>query len=177
MNINPWLKAGLLSCAIITTAAFADSEESRYVNKLADGKFSINYEALGEATDLSQTEKVLIVDALRERAGYVEAQGTKGITAKCHLNPVGCKVTMDPTATRIMSQAGAFVVTTAICLVVDAADFEVTAPICEFVLEAVVETTIMPVLTQCARKDQSTAIELDFWLIPPKVKANAYCER
>lgn len=176
MNINSWLKAGLMSCAVISTAAYADSGESRYVNARADGEFSINYQALGEATDLSDTDKALIVHALRERDGYVESLGTKGITAKCHTNPVGCKVTMDPTATRIMSQAGAFVVTTAICLVVDAADGEVTAPICEIVMEVVVESTIMPVLTQCASKDQSTAIELDFWLIPPKVKAEATCE-
>lgn len=170
-------KIVLLAVAVaMQSAANAGDSESKYINPGANGQFSINYQALSDA-ELSHSDKVLITHGLRARTGYVEAQSTKGISAKCHTNPVGCKVTMDPSATKIMSQAGAFVVTNAVCLVVDAADGEVTEPICDLVLEAVVESTIMPVLTQCADKSESTEIKLDFWLIPPKVKANAQCKK
>ncbi len=168
----------LMAASIITTSNVnAGEDESTYINPGVNGQFSINYSALNDAKELSHEDKVLITHSLRARTGYVEAQSTKGISAKCHTGPVGCKVIMDPTATKIMSQAGAFVITNAICLVVDAADGEVTEPICDLVLEAVVESTIMPVLTQCADKGDSTEIELDFWLIPPKVKANAQCQK
>ena len=172
----------MLATGAATTMARDVSAYAKPTPK-GDG-YTIDYDALGEATDLSEAEKFQVARALRRGTGHQEAGLEKiaGLSAKCKIKkflgiPDGadCTVTADPAATKVLVGLGSFALTNAICLVIDVEDGEITEPICDLLLEAVVKSTIEPVLEQCADKGQATNIKLDFQLVPPKLKPSASC--
>ena len=119
-----------------------------------------------------------------EHAADRKVEKIAGLSASCAIKKkafipvaVDCMVAADPAATNVLAGLGTFALTTAICVVVDAVDGEITAPICDVALELVAAATIEPVLDQCADKGQSTSITLDFNLLPPSLDApSASCQ-
>ena len=147
--------------------------------------YTIDYEALDASQDLTQAQKYQVARALRNGEDHIPSglESIAGLSASCKIKkklkviPVGvdCTVTADPAATKVLVTLGTFAVTNAICLVIDVEDGEITEPICDLLLEALVKSTIEPVLEQCADNDQSTSITLGFDLVPPKLDGNAKC--
>jgi hypothetical protein len=180
--------AALVALLTAISGAVGAQDAPPYVHVSPDGKsYSIDYAALGNASELSQTEKYQVARALRNGSGYIEGAlgsiagfgGHCDIHKKLHVIPVGasCTLTADPAATKILSGLGGFALTNAICLVIDVEDGEITEPICDAVLEAIVTTTIEPVINQCADAGQTTKLSFELDILPkPKAKGSASCE-
>lgn len=177
----------LAAVLILGSAAFpAGAQEVTEIARPNEDRtgYRIDYDALATMPGLTQAERYQVARALRISEGHIPSgiEAIAGLSAKCKIDkfvgiPVGvdCTVTADPAATKVLVKLGAFALTNAICLVIDVEDGEITEPICDLLLEAVVSSTIEPVLEQCADRSQSTSIELGFKLIPPKLKADAKC--
>jgi hypothetical protein len=161
-------------------------EAKRFATPNADGSgYTINYEALASAADLSETEKFQVARALRNGEGHIPSANVESIAGfggHCKIKkflgiPDGgdCTLTADPAATILLSKLGTFALTNVICLVVDAEDGEITEPFCDLLLEAIVTSTLEPVIEQCADKGQTTSITVGFTLVKPKIDASAKC--
>lgn len=173
--------------AIVCLAPTSAAQESkRFATPNAEGTaYTINYKALGEADDLTNAEKYQVARALRNGEGHTASAGVESIAGfggSCKIKkflgiPDGgdCTLTADPAATKTLSSLGTFALTNAICLVLDVEDGELTEPFCDLLLEAIVKSTLEPVLDQCADAGQTTELSIDFQLVPPKFKANARC--
>ncbi|AXS39449.1 hypothetical protein D1F64_04550 [Breoghania sp. L-A4] len=171
-------------CAAMTHGSVAQ-DTTKYAIPAEDGSgYKINYQALGDATELSMAEKFQVARALRNGSGHIVSgvESIAGFGGKCKVNKflgipdgVDCTLTADPAATKVMSKLGSFALTNAICLVIDAEDGEVTEPICDGLLEAFVSKTLEPLIETCADQDRTTAITVDFKLVPPKLKPSARC--
>ena len=184
---HAFVLAALAVLLTVTTGAIGAEDAPPYVKLTTDGKaYSIDYDALGKASGLSQAEKYQVARALRNGAGYAEGAlgsiagfgGHCDIHKKLHIIPVGvsCTLTADPAATKVLSGLGGFALTNAICLVIDVEDGEITEPICDAVLEAVVITTIEPVIDQCADAGETTELSFELDILPkPKAKGSAQC--
>jgi hypothetical protein len=174
--------------AIVCLAPAAAAQESKRFATPNEGGtgYTINYKALGEADDLTNAEKYQVARALRNGEGHMASAGVEsvaGLGGSCKIKkflgiPDGgdCTLTADPAATKTLSSLGSFALTNAICLVLDVEDGELTEPFCDLLLEAIVKSTLEPVIDQCADADQTTELSIDFQLVPPKFKANARCE-
>ena len=173
---------------LATTAAIGAQEIPEFVKPNAEGtSYTIDYEALAAADGLTQAEKYQIARMLRMGDNHAPVAGVEdiaGLGGHCKVKKflgipdgVDCTLTASPAATIVLSKLGTFALTNAICLVIDAEDGEITEPICDLLLEGIVESTISPVLEQCAEKDQSTELKFKFQLLPkPKLNANAECK-
>jgi hypothetical protein len=161
-------------------------EAKRFATPNADGTgYTINYEALAAAADMSEAEKFQVARALRNGEGHIASANVEdiaGFGGRCKIDkflgiPDGgtCTLTADPAATKVLSKLGAFALTNAICLVVDVEDGELTEPFCDLLLEAIVSSTIEPVIDQCADRGQTTSITVGFKLVPPKITGSAKC--
>ena len=176
-----------LGVAYGLTASPATAQEAkRFATPNADGTgYTINYEALAAAADMSEGEKFQVARALRNGEGHIASANVEdiaGFGGRCKIDkflgiPDGgeCTLTADPTATKVLSKLGAFALTNAICLVVDAEDGELTEPFCDLLLEAIVKSTLEPVIEQCADRGQTTSITVGFKLVKPKIDASAKC--
>jgi hypothetical protein len=179
--------AGLFASLVLLAGTVHAEDAPPFATLSADGThYTIDYAALANAKDLTQAEKYQIARALRNGAGYSEGQlgsiagfgGHCDIHKKLHIIPVGvsCTLTADPAATEVLAKLGTFALTNAICLVIDVEDGEITEPICDAVLEAVVSATIEPIITQCADANQTTEISVELDILPkPKAKGSAKC--
>lgn len=176
--------ATLVVSAAMMYGAFAQ-DAAQFVIPAEDGSgYKINYPALENANDLTMAEKFQVARALRNGTGHITSgiESIAGFGGKCKVNkflgvPDGadCTLTADPAATKVLAKLGTFALTNAICLVVDAEDGEITEPICDGLLEGFVSKTLEPLLTNCADNGQTTAITVNFKLVPPKLKPSARC--
>lgn len=175
----------LILVATLLTGGFAApavaEDLSRYITE-GEGSYTIDHEALANASHLSEQEKASISWALRQGEGF-ESFSIPGLDASCKIDyctffdiPCGgkCTVTASPQATKNMTKIGSYAVTAAICAVISVPTGEIIAPICELLLEPIVTMTIEPILDQCANKGDATRIWMRFSL-PSSMSANAEC--
>lgn len=183
------LVAGIAAVVAIGCLApvAAAQESERFATPNAEGTaYTIDYEALGEADDLTNAEKYQVARALRNGEGHVASAGVEsidGFGGSCKIKKVlgipdggDCTLTADSAATTTLASLDTFELTNAICIVLDAADGELTEPFCALLLEAIVSGTLERVVDQCAAAEQGTKLSIDFQLVPPGLKADADCE-
>ncbi|WIY23376.1 hypothetical protein [Parasedimentitalea psychrophila] len=169
---NLW---AVISLVLLSGAATAEAVDLPFTIPQDGGGFSTDYEALSADQNLTNMQKYAVVNELRKRDGYMESLSILGLDAKCTLVPLHCTITATPAAAEALIQGSAIAATSAICLIIDAADFEITAPICVAALEGVIESTVMPILTQCAIKKQATELDFTISIIPPKFDVSGKC--
>lgn len=176
------LAAGL-ACGLAAPGLAEDV--TAYAIPSEDGThFKINYAALEAATSLTREEKFMVAAALRRDPGYVASGFEKidGLKGRCKTkrkfgipDGVECKLTADPVAATVLSGLGTSALSTALCLVINADDDEITEPFCSVVLDRALSEPINMLITECASRMQTLDMSFEFELIPPKVKPKVKC--
>lgn len=167
--------------ALIGSQSAAQEPEDLVIPNADKTGFQIDYDALEKADDLTPAEKLWIVEALRAAPGYGAGavESVAGLSAKCKIHykygvvpkEVDCTASASPAATKNLALMGTTLLVVNICLAVDAADVEITAPFCFAFLEPIAVATLKPELEKCANGGKKTAMTFDFQILrKPKLK-------